>query len=134
MGKHILETNNFMLEIELETFSREYNDAVLHVNMKSSLPPCGMVSGISNLDIASEEFKEFVKDLKSLYDTLKGTAKIKECFMEQYIEFSGDGKGHIIVKGYLEHYSAHKQNLVFSNSFDQTYMTDFVNRLVNEFV
>ena len=136
MHKHILEANNFKLIIELERFSEEYtyNDTIMHISIMSSRGDgYSSFSGSSDMEIDLKEFIKFSNDLKNLYNNLKGTAIIKECFLDQYIEFSGDGRGHIRVKGYFCSNDEFDQKLSFSNSFEQTYLQKFVNELINDY-
>lgn len=64
---------------------------------------------------------------------LKGSTKIQEAYGKQYILFSGDGLGHIIISGFLDSQGATGfwQELKFENCIDQTYFSSFLKGLTN---
>ena len=129
MSNHVLKTDDFKFIVEPEIFSGEYNDTLLHVFVENSKDGYKYFAGRSSMSIWLKEFINFSNDLKILYNTLKGTAAIKECWEPQYIEFCGDGRGHIQINGYLENSTF---NLKFEYSFDQTYLQKFIDELINE--
>ena len=61
----------------------------------------GGFSAVAPMDIDAKCLSEFCEGLKGIYDTLSGSAKISEPYGERYLSFSGDGKGHVEVSGYL---------------------------------
>lgn len=92
---------------------------------------CDGFSGSTTMDIDIKAFRTFVMHLKALYDTLRGTAEIKESYGEQYLAFSADRTGHIRVSGLLKKSSREggRQSMTFENTFDQTYLRPFVSAL-----
>jgi hypothetical protein len=83
------------------------------------------------MDIDIKKFKIFTDELSELYVTLNGSASIVESYGEQFIKFSGDGSGYIYVSGHLSSgiESGSLQKLFFENSFDQTYLPEFLKSL-----
>ena len=74
--------------------------------------------------------------MKGLYDTLSGEARLEEPYsVHNYIEFVAEAGGHIRVYGRLNNKSAYgyTQEINFENEIDQTYLRDFVNRLLADF-
>ena len=61
----------------------------------------GGFSATAPMDIDARCLSEFCEGIKGIYDTLSGSAKISEPYGERYLSFSGDGKGHVEVSGYL---------------------------------
>jgi hypothetical protein len=89
----------------------------------------GHLSLSQNIQLRSEEFECFLKELEPMYESLKGTAKFAT--MEDWIELniSGDGRGHMVAKGYIidEHVDGNKLNFVIK--FDQTALPDTIKSL-----
>lgn len=51
-----------------------------------------------------------------------------------YISFSGNGRGHISVKGYLHSSNnGYEQQMEFENDIDQTYLRNFCYELNNSY-
>ena len=129
MNNHILQTDNFKLSIQPDIYEDCINtpeNTILHVCVENS-----GFSATTNLDIDIKEFAKFSQDLKSLYDKLSGEAIIKESYnMVQYIKFSADKTGHILVDGYLKNMD---NELTFTSSFEQTYLQSFTNELNNSY-
>ena len=73
----------------------------------------------------------FISKLAAIYKTLSGEARIAEPYGEQqFLCFTGDGMGHVFVKGYLcgiEGDFTHE--LRFENIVDQTELREFVSAL-----
>ena len=61
----------------------------------------GTFSATAPMDIDASSLPDFCNDLKKIYDTLSGNAKISEPYGKRYLSFCGDGKGHVEVSGYL---------------------------------
>lgn len=128
--KHILHTNNFTLEIELQVFEKDFElpvNAILNISVQSD-----GFGAKTTMDIDVKELSKFAFGLKNLYDILIGTIRLEEPYgLHNYIEFSGNGNGYINVVGVLNNYCRNglEQELQFRNEFDQTYLNEFANEL-----
>jgi hypothetical protein len=88
------------------------------------------------MDVGVQGIAEFALQLKDLYETLSGEARLEEPFsVHNYLEFVAETGGHIRVMGRLNNKSAfgYTQEINFENEIDQTYLRDFVNRLLADF-
>ena len=85
------------------------------------------------MDINIKAARDFCNELENIYNTLKGSTKIQEAYGKQYILFSGDGHGHIMVSGFLDSQGANGfwQELKFENCIDQTHLPSFLKGLAN---
>lgn len=83
------------------------------------------------MDIDIKAFRAFAGDLLRLYETLRGTAALKESYGRSYITFEALVNGHILVKGTINNNcrDGHEQELKFENEFDQSYLKDFVREI-----
>ncbi|WP_018589570.1 hypothetical protein [Terrisporobacter glycolicus] len=128
--KHMLSTEDFTIEIEINIFEQEIDypeNSTLNIYVESD-----KFGARTTMDIDIKDFVVFVCDLKHLYDFLDGSAKLEEAYsISNYIEFFGNGKGHIVVKGCLNNHcrNGFEQELSFENEFDQTYLKTFVKEL-----
>lgn len=127
--KQILNTEKFKLELSLEYYEKnEFADCILNVKVESE----GFTANTS-LEVYRKDFFEFVKNLKKIYDSLDGSAKIEGAYEKcEYIELVCDKIGYIKVNGLLLSPS-HNQELKFENKFDQTYLSGFVSNLYNTY-
>lgn len=142
-GKHVLEDLGMQ---SMNTISIESPDFTLRLQLKvfeSDIPyPVNTELTVfvesdgfcasTQMDIDIKQFKAFVKDLSALYTRLQGNAKMQEPYgYQQFIEFSGDRTGHIIIRGELHSASRpdHRHALQFENDVDQTYLPPFINAL-----
>ena len=88
------------------------------------------------MDVGVQGIAEFALQLKDLYETLSGEARLEEPYsVHNYIEFVAKTGGHIRVMGRLNNKSAfgYTQEINFENEIDQTYLRGFVNRLLADF-
>ena len=127
--KQVLKTEKFKMELDLEYYEKaEFADCILNVSVESEY-----FAASTSLEVYRKSFFEFVKNLKNMYDSLDGSAKIEDAYEGRgYIEFASDSTGHINVKGLLIS-TLHNQELKFENNFDQTYLGDFVSDLYNAY-
>ena len=127
--KQILNTEKFKLELVIEYYKEaEYEDCVLNLKVESE----GFAASTS-FEVYRKSFFYFVKNLKNMYDSLDGNAKIEDAYEGRgYIEFASDSTGHINIKGLLIS-PLHNQELKFENEFDQTYLRDFVSDLCSTY-
>ena len=129
--KFMLESEQFSLSLDLQVFEPdiEYpSNTILSVCVSSS-----GFSASTTMDIDIKAFCNFCNELEIVYNTLKGSAKIQEAYGNQYILFSGDRLGHIMISGFLDSQGANGflQELKFKNCIDQTYFPSFLKRLTN---
>lgn len=92
----------------------------------------GDFCGKTDMDIDIKAFAEFVDALSALYETLNGTAIIREPYgYRQFIEFTADRSGHIGISGEVcaNSQGGFFQKLAFENTVDQTYLHDFIKTL-----
>ena len=131
MSEHILNTENFRLSISLNIFESdiEYSSNTI---MTVSVTNDGF-SAKADMDIDIKEFAEFANELSVIYESLSGTAKIKEPYGHQkFITFSADKTGYITVKGFLCD-DLKNNELRFENNFDQTYLKPFSQQLCSAY-
>lgn len=127
-----LESEEFVLSISPQIFETDINypcNTILEVEIWSS-----GFSGKTTMDIDIKELAKFADDLLKLYENLTGEAQIHEVYGTQMqITFSGNGRGHINIKGYLQNYNrlGNEQNLSFENDIDQTCLREFCYNLNN---
>lgn len=119
--KHVLTSETFSLVLELQVFEADIaysSNTIMTVTVESD-----GFCGRSDMDIDIKEFASFAAASNRLYESLSGTARIEEPYgYHQFLEFSGDGIGHIAVSGML---SSGSQELRFDNTLDQTFLKDF---------
>lgn len=127
--KHILKTNNFYLELELDIFE-ENLEIPINTIMNIYVESYGFI-GRASLEIDIKQLYEFAISVYELYNSLTGTAKITEHYgHKSFLEISGDKSGHINIKGEISYTNNfYTQELKFENEFDQTYLKDFATEI-----
>lgn len=131
MSEHLLKTENFRLSISLIFFENDINSSSNTI-MTVSVTNDGF-SAKADMDIDIKEFAEFANELSVIYESLSGTATIKEPYGHQkFITFSADKTGYIKVKGFLCD-DLKNNELRFENSFDQTYLKPFSRQLCSAY-
>ena len=133
MVHHILDAEDFRLVLEPEIFEEDIqcpSNTILHVRVES-----GGFSACADMDVDVKELARFALDLRGLYETLSGTARIEEPYgMRMYIALTGIGLGHIAVKGFVRNWAQTGCNeLTFENEFDQTFLKDFARELLEAY-
>ena len=131
--KHILKTDNFEISMDLKIFESDISyptNTIMKVVVQSDDFSAG-----TSMDIDIKEFAQFVSNLVNIYETLSGEAIIEEPYgVKMYISFSGNGRGHISVKGYLHSSNnGYEQQMEFENDIDQTYLRNFCYELNNSY-
>jgi len=124
--EYCLNSENFCLHIKLKVFEEDIR-LPANTSMEAAVQSDGF-SATAAMDIDIRELAKFAADLSRIYETLSGEARIEEPYGRHlYLSFTGDGRGHIAVKGYLEKGSraGHIQSLEFENEIDQTYLKGF---------
>ena len=129
MIEYVLNTDKFHLSLCFDIYEDEFAYTVNTI-MTVSVTSDGF-SASANLDIDIKEFVKFAKELAKVYDSLSGTATIKEPYgYGEYISFSADNRtGYITVKGFICD-DLRNNELRFENSFDQTYLKSFSSDLI----
>lgn len=132
--EYILEMEEFLLCLKPKVFESDIhltNNTIMEVMVCSN-----GFSAQTSMDIDVKDLAVFSCDVKKIYDTLSGEARLEEPYgMHMYLSFIGDGRGHMTVKGFLhkETSAGNEQNLTFENEIDQTGLQDFSRRLVDDF-
>ena len=128
---YILRTNSLVLGMTPQIFDLTSPvNAFLHIKIESN-----GFCGITSMDIDIKDLAKFSADLCALYENLSGEARITEAYGDMYISFACKPRGHIAVRGYLEHRdgAGSEQILTFENDIEQTYLTDFCYDLQNAY-
>ena len=126
-----------MYRIEADTFILEF---IPEIHEQGFAYPVNVYLGVkvsdTFMDVGVQGIAEFALQLKDLYETLSGEARLEEPYsVHNYIEFVAKTGGHIRVMGRLNNKSAfgYTQEINFENEIDQTYLRGFVNRLLADF-
>ena len=120
--KHIIEAESFRLCFEFES----------ELNMTVNVNNDGF-SAKGDIEIDIREFADFAEKLLNVYNTLSGTATLKENYgYQKYISFSADKNGYITVKGFLCD-DMKNNEFYFTKSFDQTYLKEFSQELFSTY-
>ena len=129
-GTFTLSGESFRLSLVFHVFESDIAcpaNAVISVCVSG-----GGFSGCAEMDIDIKDIAGFCGDLQRIYDSLAGEARIQEPFGErQYILFSGDRRGHVMISGMLTSGGAGgcRQELRFENCIDQTSLPCFLGGL-----
>ncbi len=129
--KFMLESEQFSLSLDFQVFESDIaypSNTILSVSVSSD-----GFSAATTMDIDIKAVCDFCNELENVYNTLKGSAKIQEAYGTQFILFSGDSLGHIVVSGFIDSKGANGfwQELKFENRIDQTYFPRFLKGLTN---
>ena len=126
----VLQSEDFSLSLTFKVFESDIaypSNTIISVSVSS----VGF-SASTSMDVDIKAISKFCDALNKVYSTLKGNAKISEPFgNKQYIDFAGDGYGHILISGMLHSNGAYgfSQELKFENSIDQTYFPVFLKKI-----
>ena len=129
-----IESDKFQLEFLPEIHEQDFAYPV-NVYLVVKVSSYGY-SADTFMDVGVQGIVEFAVQLKDLYETLSGEARLEEPYsVHNYIEFIAETGGHIRVMGRLNNKSAYgyTQEINFENEIDQTYLREFVNRLLADF-
>ncbi len=81
---------------------------------------CGPFSGTTAVYCSVSDFARLLPDLQRLYDSLRGTAAFDTTETQIGFTLTGDGLGHIELRGFLDEHAGGGTRLSFDISFDQT--------------
>lgn len=126
--------DTFLLELFPEVHEQDFVYPV-NVTLGVKVSSYGY-SADTFMDVSVQGIAEFALQLKALYETLTGEARLEEPYsVHNYIEFIAETGGHIRVMGRLNNKSTfgYMQEIIFENEVDQTYLRTFVNRLLADF-
>ena len=129
-----IETNTFLLEFIPEIHEQDFAYPV-NTDLAVKVSSYGY-SADTFMEVGVQWIAEFAIQLKKLYESLNGAARLEEPYnVNNYIEFIAETGGHIRVRGCLNNKNAfgYTQEITFENEIDQTYLRDFVNRLLAYF-
>ena len=119
-----------MLELSPTVYENDL-DKPVNTALDIKVSSCGF-SAQSEMLVGVRTLKYFANEIKKLYETLHGTAKMEEPYgAKNYIEFTALTGGHIRVKGIIDNKASYgfTQSLSFENEIDQTYLKDFSEKL-----
>ena len=80
----------------------------------------GPFSGSTNAYCELSDFARLLPELQRLYDELRGTATFATIERQIGFTLTGDGLGHIELRGFFDDRAGGDNRLNFSISFDQT--------------
>lgn len=129
-----IETETFILELFPEIYEHDFEYPV-NVYLGVKVSSYGY-SADTFMDVGVQGIAGFAAQLKSLYESLEGEARLEEPYsVHNYIEFYAKKGGHIRVRGRLNNKDAfgYTQEIYFENEFDQTYLREFIHRLFADF-
>lgn len=122
-----LQAAEFTLSLEPFFFSEDAGapvDTILRIRVWSS----GFAAE-SSMDVGMGALSRLADSLEQLYRALAGEAVLEEPYgAHQYIRFSAQRGGHLLVQGYLSRSvpGLPEQELRFANRLDQTYLRPFL--------
>ena len=129
-----IETDSFILGFFPEIHEQDFSYPV-NVNLGVKVSSYGY-SADTVMDVGVRGIAEFAAQLKRLYESLTGEARLEEPYsVHNYIEFIAETGGHIRVVGRLNNKNAfgYMHEINFENEIDQTYLSEFVIRLHDDF-
>ena len=88
------------------------------------------------MEIDVKAFAGFACTLHEVYETLTGTAELREPYGAQsFIIFTADRSGRIKANGKISGFDSdgRRQTLLFQNEFDQTYLKNFAKKLFADY-
>ena len=89
----------------------------------------GGFKGKARAALRTTELVEFGSQLRTLHETLSGTAEFTTLEGQLHLQLEGDGKGHINLKGEVMDQAGVGNRLHFSLEFDQSRLADSVRDL-----
>ena len=87
-------SEGFIIKLDIHVFESDISYPV-NTSLKIFVESNGF-SAATTMDIDIKELSGFARDLRKLYDSLKGSARLQEPYgSDSYLEFSGEGDGRI---------------------------------------
>lgn len=128
-----IEADTFLLELFPEIHEQDFIYPV-NVTLGVKVSSYGYLAD-TFMDVGVQGIAEFALQLKALYETLTGDARLEEPYsVHNYIEFIAETGGHIRVTGRLNNSAfGCAQKITFENEIDQTYLKTFVKQLLADF-
>jgi hypothetical protein len=83
---------------------------------------CDGWSGTTQAWFFKGDFSRFAQQIREIHRTLSGAAKLEPVEPNIALTLTGDGKGHVNVKGTAQRHFERKNRLTFEFSIDQTYL------------
>ena len=128
-------TENFRLEWNPEVNEEDISYPV-NINLHVTLASSGFSVRDAVMETDVKALAAFACALNELYETLTGTAELREPYGAQdFLQFSADSGGHIKVKGKISgsDLNVHTQTLGFENELDQTSLRNFAKKLFADY-
>lgn len=124
-------SKNERIEVEVFGYEREpvgeyYDDNWLTVEIRVW---AGGFRGSTSASLLTHELNQFLPPLRSLYESLAGTAEFKTMEEQLGLRLSGDGQGHIALSGEIYDQPGIGNRLQFSLSLDQTLLAKSIREL-----
>jgi hypothetical protein len=76
-----------------------------------------------------ENLNGFLSQTRRLYETLSGTASIRQVYERNHISITATSCGHLCVAGHFAFFDGESQRLEFSFIGDQTFLPPFIRTL-----
>jgi hypothetical protein len=131
-GMYYFETEDIRLEIGFERYDRKDHAAGNPYNTVLSVSArVRGFGGTSEWTVDFDEWKAFVRALKTLYDVLNGETELRDREYGSVLRVECDGTGHFAFSGKL--IDGHGQKLEFHFTVDQTVVKDFAETLYSDF-
>lgn len=90
--------------------------------------------GKGDMEVPVKKLANFAVNLKNLYETLKGSARLEEpYFPNNFIEFVVKKTGRVVVSGRIHDCYPRPRTLTFEDEIDQTYLRGFATALFADF-
>ena len=91
----------------------------------------GGYHGKADATIMTSEVTEFTSELRTLFETLSGTAKFQTLEGQLSLELTGDGKGHIELTGEVKDKPGIGNRLQFTLQIDQSQLGQSLREIEN---
>ena len=73
-----------------------------------------------------DNLDEFLSQARRLYDSLSGSAELRQQWERNHLSISATARGHIRVAGHFELFDGESQRMEFSFASDQTFLPAFI--------
>ena len=119
------------IEVDVRGYERApigeyYDDNWLTVEIRTN---AGGFRGKASAAFLTGELVKFVSELRPLFETLKGSAKFETMEKQLRLHLTGDGKGHIELKGEVLDQPGIGNRLSFTLKFDQSQLNVSIREL-----